>query len=120
MEWEVRFSDEFGDWWDALTLEQQEAVYARVQLLTLLGPDLGRPVVDSIKGSKHQNMKELRASTGGALRILFIFDPVRRAVLLFGGDKSGRWKQWYVKAIPQADRIYDEYLAEIQEEGLDP
>lgn len=68
MSWDVVFTDQFGDWWTGLSMEQQEAVYARVQVLMQLGPDLGRPVVDSIEGSKHGNMKELRASQGGALR----------------------------------------------------
>lgn len=52
--------------------------------------------------------------------MLFIFDPIRRAVLLLGGNKSGRWVEWYREAIPQAERIYAEYLAELREEGLIP
>lgn len=82
--------------------------------------NLGRPTVDTINGSAHNNMKELRASKGGALRVLFIFDPIRRAVLLLGGNKTGQWEQWYSQAIPVADALYDEYLADIRKEGLIP
>jgi hypothetical protein len=95
-------------------------VIARVQLLEQLGPSLGRPVVDTVRGSAYQNMKELRASKGGALRILFIFDPLRRAILLCGGNKGGQWKQWYRDAIPAADALYSEYLDNLRKEGLIP
>lgn len=57
-------------------------------------------------------MKELRVSKGGAIRVLFAFDPKRQAVLLLGGDKTGRWNAWYAEAIPLADDLFDEYLAE--------
>ena len=63
-------------------------------------------------------MKELRASEGGALRVLFTFDPRRHAILLLGGDKSGRWQEWYESAIPSADDLYDLYLEELYQEGL--
>lgn len=68
---------------------QREAVTDQVDLLAERGPDLGRPVVDRIHSSRHQSMKELRAAKGGALRVLFSFDPRRQAILLLGGDKSG-------------------------------
>ncbi len=66
-------------------------------------------------------MKELRAAQGGALRVLFMFDPRRQAILLLGGDKSGAWREWYEWyewAVPLADDLYDEYLRELREEGL--
>ena len=63
-------------------------------------------------------MKELRASPGGALRVLFMFDPRRQAILLLGGDKSGEWAAWYAWAVPAADELYDVYLDELREEGL--
>jgi hypothetical protein len=110
--WDVVYTDEFGDWFRELQEEQQDAVIARVELLEAEGPALGRPTVDTIEGSRHPNMKELRVSKGGAIRILFAFDPRRQAVLLLGGDKSGRWNAWYVEAIPQADDLFDEYLDE--------
>jgi hypothetical protein len=63
-------------------------------------------------------MKELRASKGGALRVLFAFDPRRQAILLIGGDKSGEWESWYRTAIPEADDLYDTHLQELRDEGL--
>lgn len=116
--WDVEVTDEFERWWDGLTVDQQEAVTDRVDLLAERGPDLGRPVVDRIVTSRHHNMKELRASQGGALRVLFMFDPRRQVMLLVGGDKSGEWQAWYDVAVPLADDLYDEYLAELEEEGL--
>jgi hypothetical protein len=76
------------------------------------GPSLGRPLVDRIAGSRLHNLKELRPGSSGAseVRILFIFDPVRNAVLLVAGDKSGRWKEWYAEAIPAAEALYEAYL----------
>ena len=111
-------TDVFVAWWDELTEDQQESVTDRVDLLGERGPDLGRPVVDRIVTSRHHNMKELRASQGGALRVLFMFDPRRQVILLIGGDKSGEWQAWYDSAIPLADDLYDEYLADLKAEGL--
>jgi hypothetical protein len=108
--WEVRYTEEFGAWFETLTEDQQDAVIAHVELLE--GPALGRPTVDTIAGSRHPNMKELRVSKGGAIRILFAFDPRTQAVLLIGGDKTGQWLAWYEEAIPVADDLFDEYLRE--------
>ena len=116
--WDVEVTDQFLDWWRILSSEQQEALTDRVDLLAERGPDLGRPVVDRIQRSRHHNMKELRAAQGGALRVLFMFDPRRQAVLLLGGDKTGEWNVRYERSIPMADDLYDEYLAELQQEGL--
>jgi hypothetical protein len=116
--WQIEVTDEFVLWWRALTQDQQEALTDRVDLLAERGPDLGRPVVDRIAMSRHHNMKELRAAREGALRVLFIFDPRRQVILLFGGDKSGEWSGWYEWAVPVADDLYDAYVAELQQEGL--
>ena len=118
MVWEVEYTDEFGLWWDGLTQDQQEALDDRVKLLAERGPNLKRPVVGEIESSRHSNMKELRASKDGALRVLFAFDPRRHAILLLGGNKTGQWDEWYRWAIPQADDLYDTYLEELAEEGL--
>ena len=115
--WEVEYTDQFERWWRGLTVEQQEALDARVMLLGEFGPALGRPVVDTIKGSRHAHMKELRASRGGALRVLFAFDPRRHAILLLGGDKTGAWSRWYEQAIPEADTLYDAHLEALRREG---
>ena len=79
------------------------------------GPALGRPLADRIAGSRLHNLKELRPGSSGTteVRILFIFDPARNAVLLVAGDKSGRWDQWYQwyqDAIPAAEAAYEAYL----------
>jgi hypothetical protein len=116
--YEVNVTDEFLRWWSGLTIEQQEDITARVDLLEEQGPALGRPVVDRITSSSFHNMKELRCSRDGALRVLFAFDPRRQAVLLVGGDKTGNWDAWYREAVPDADRIYGEYLEELRREGL--
>ncbi|WP_069112322.1 type II toxin-antitoxin system RelE/ParE family toxin [Jiangella alba] len=87
-----------------------------IDQLESVGPGLGRPTVDTIKGSRHPNLKELRA---GTVRILFAFDPVRRAVLLVAGDKLGLWSRWYKVAVPLAERRFDDWLAELAGERSD-
>ena len=89
-----------------------------MMLLAERGPSLKRPVVGEIESSRHANMRELRASKDGALRVLFAFDPRRHAILLLGGDKSGQWDDWCQWATPRADDPYDTYLEELAEEGL--
>lgn len=116
--WDVEFTDEFEAWFDDLTEAQQEAITDRVGLLAGTGPSLGRPYVDTISSSRLANLKELRCAQQGALRILFVFDPRRTAILLLGGDKSGQWLEWYEHAIPQAELLYEVYLDELRSEGL--
>lgn len=116
--WEVEYTDELEEWWLGLTEAQQEALDERVMLLAEHGPILKRPVVGEIKASRHANMKELRVSQAGALRVLFVLDPRRHAILLLGGDKSGQWEKWYAWAIPAADNLYDIHLRELRDEGL--
>lgn len=76
------------------------------------GPAEGRPLVDTVTASRLPNMKELRPPSAGQteIRILFVFDPYRSAVLLVAGDKSGQWSRWYRTAIPEAERLYEDYL----------
>ena len=118
MVWGVEVTDEFVEWWNGLTVDQQESLTDRVDLLAERGPDLGRPLVDRIHSSRHHHMKELRAAKGGALRVLFMFDPRRQVILLLGGDKTGEWDAWYEWAVPLAEDLYDTYLAELRHEGL--
>lgn len=116
--WEVEFTNEFEGWWQTLTEDEQESVSASVSLLRHLGPLLGRPHADTVKGSRHSNMKELRSqSKGRPLRTFFAFDPRRSAILLIGGDKTGD-DRFYDRMIPMADRLYDEHLQELHREGL--
>ncbi|MDQ6805390.1 MAG: type II toxin-antitoxin system RelE/ParE family toxin [Actinomycetota bacterium] len=99
----------------ALNAADTERIAAAVNRVERHGPSLGRPFVDSIKGSRHHNMKELR-SCGGHLRALFAFDPRRRAVVLVGGDKTGDWRGWYARNISRADRLYDRHLRDLGKE----
>jgi len=83
-----------------------------MEVLKRIGPNLGRPYVDSVKGSRHENMKELRVkSKGRPFRIFFTFDPFRQAILLIGGNKTGV-KRFYTRMIPIADTLY-EYLQDL-------
>lgn len=118
MEWSSQFHPIFAAWVGTLTVEDQEALLASIRVLERLGPTLGRPLVDTVKGSRHKNMKELRPpSNGGSeIRVLFAFDPERRAILLVGGDKSGDWSRWYDVNVPVADERFDAHLANIAEE----
>lgn len=112
--WDIEVTDQFIKWWDALTVEEQEAIKGPVDLLEQRGPGLGRPVVDNITSSRHANMKELRA---GTIRILFAFNPTRTAILLIGGDKRDRWQELYAELIPLADDLFDQHLTELESNG---
>ncbi len=89
-----------------------------MNLLKLLGPQLSRPHADTLNGSKHANMKELRADTkDDVLRIAFAFDPSRSAILLVGGDKAGvSQRRFYKQLIAKADKRYHEHLAKLKEQ----
>jgi len=108
-EWDVYVVHEVRAWIDGLDPGTHARVVQAIDLLAELGPGLGRPLVDTIKGSRVANLKELRVGTA---RILFVFDPWRASVLLVAGDKAGRWTQWYVEAIPLAEARYEIYLKE--------
>lgn len=109
--WEVEYTDQFGEWYESLEEADQEPIRTVVERLAEHGPSLRRPTVAEIKGSRFDpQMRELRI---GSVRVLFMFDPRRVAILLVGGDKSGAWKEWYVEAIREADRLYEEHLGEI-------
>jgi hypothetical protein len=113
MAWEVEVSDEFIEWYEALSEPEGVSVDSAVDKLEEYGPTLGRPYADTLRGSIHPNMKELRVQHAGRpLRILFIFDPRRNAYLILGGDKTGD-ANWYVDAIRRADAIYARHLKEI-------
>jgi len=116
--WKVEYTDEFGRWWETLSEQEQIDLVACVGLLEEFGPQLPHPYADTIKRSKHPNMRELRTQSGGRpLRTFYAFDPRRCAILLIGGDKTGD-NRFYEKKIPLADRLYDEHLEELKKERL--
>lgn len=111
--WDVGTTDGFDEWFASIGAAAQAEVIAKVNLLRLLGPQLRRPHADTLNGSRHANMKELRADTAEAvLRIAFAFDPERSAILLVGGDKSGvNQRRFYKRLIDRADALFDAHLA---------
>lgn len=113
MPWNVILLSEVRAWFDTLDEETTGQVTAAFDLLEATGPTLGRPLVDTLHGSSLPNLKELRPGSAGKseVRILFVFDPRRQAVLLVAGDKSGQWKQWYADHIPLAEQRYACWLA---------
>jgi len=118
MIWLVEYTDEFGAWWDGLSVAEQESVAASVGLLERLGPDLPFPYSSGIVGSRHGRMRELRVQhRGKPVRVLYAFDPRRTALLLVGGGKSGK-ARWYDEFVVFADRLYDEHLASLKKRGL--
>lgn len=103
-------------WLRDLDERTYDQVVAAIQILADVGPGLGRPLVDSVKASRHKNMKELRPGSIGRseVRILFAFDPRRRAIMLLAGDKQGVWQKWYRTNIPVADDVFDQHLANLK------
>lgn len=116
--WEVEVTNEFRDWYRSLTDGEAEDVSSVIDLLEANGPRLGFPHTSAIRGSRHPGMRELRVQHAGRpYRVLYTFDPRRTAILLLGGDKTGK-DRWYERNVPVADRLYDLYLVEIEKEGL--
>lgn len=112
-QWQVFVADEVREWIDGLDAPMFARVVQAIDTLADLGPGLGRPLVDTIRGSTIANLKELRP---GTVRILFAFDPWRSSILLVAGNKAGRWNEWYQEAIPLAELRYERYLRERAEE----
>jgi len=113
MTWIVLLHDDFADELAALSEKLQDELFAHAKLLVEFGPNLGRPTVDTLKGTSHANMKEMRFNWMGEVwRVAFAFDPQRQAVLLVGGDKGGAdEKRFYKRLIAVADNRYSEHLA---------
>lgn len=106
------------DWLKAIDEDTYNQIIAALRILAAVGPGLGRPLVDTIVGSRHNNMKELRPGSAGRseVRILFAFDPRRHAIMLLAGDKQGRWDKWYRANVPIADDRYEEHLEKLKKE----
>jgi hypothetical protein len=111
--WQVYFHAEFEPEFDALEAEVQDELLAHANLLKEFGPQLRRPTADTLKGSRHRNMKELRfKAVDGVWRVAFAFDPGQKAILLVAGDKSGgSQKRFYRQLINVADARFDRHLA---------
>lgn len=105
-------------WLKGLDQDSYDLVVAALELLEERGPQLGRPLADGVKTSRHKNMKELRPASKGRseLRILYAFDVQRSAILLVAGDKRGKWQQWYKENSPLADDLYEEHLRKLKRE----
>lgn len=118
MSWIVEIGDEFEPEFDELPEEVQDEILAHAALLEQCGPQLGRPRVDTLKGSSHANMKELRFhAADGVWRVAFAFDTRRMAILLVAGDKSGvSEKRFYRELIRKADERFDAHLARVKKE----
>lgn len=116
MAWDVEFTDQFGEWWDGLDEDAQISINAVVLVLEQVGPALTRPYADTVKGSRHANMRELRIQhQSRPFRLLYAFDPRRTAIILVGGDKGGD-DRWYDVYIPIGDKLYDEHLQQLENE----
>jgi len=116
MTWDVEFHDAFEVEFLAFEQSVQDALLAVAKLLADYGPQLGRPHADTLKGSKHANMKELRfEASDGEWRAAFAFDPERKAILLVAGDKSGgSEKRFYKQLIAKADLRFSAHVGSLK------
>ncbi|MFG1868991.1 type II toxin-antitoxin system RelE/ParE family toxin [Micromonospora arborensis] len=117
--WDVKLHPEVEEWFlDLCRTDPASAdlISEAIDLLTEHGPALGRPLVDRLKGSSFHHMKELRPGSAGSteVRMIFAFDPLREAVFLVAGDKSGQWQSWYQTAVPLADDRFQEHLISLE------
>ena len=121
MPWPVILSDEYEEWLLSLSHAAQKAIAVDLNVLSIMGPQLGRPHVDHVKGSRFPNMEEMRTTSfGHAYRSLFAFDPERHAVILAGGEKTGKaGKRLYSRLIQMADAIYERYLQDKEKRRKD-
>lgn len=109
--WVVVMAAEFREWVDTLNDDERDSVFAMLAVLEVQGPQLPRPYADVIHGSRINNLKELRIQhRGRPLRAFFAFDPLRQAVVLCAGDKTGNDKRFYREMVPMAERIWFSYL----------
>lgn len=120
MTWTVEIGDEFEPEFNALHEDVRTEILALSRLLQQFGPQLGRPRVDTLKGSRHANIKELRFSAAdGEWRVAFAFDTKRKAILLVAGDKSGvSEKTFYKQLITKADKRFDAHLNRVKQKDL--
>ncbi|HID4132572.1 TPA: type II toxin-antitoxin system RelE/ParE family toxin [Pluralibacter gergoviae] len=116
--WTVLFSQRFDDWLSEQEEALQEKVLADLGKLKAYGPNLPRPHADTLKGSRYNNMKELRIQFAGRpVRAFYAFDPVRHAIVLCAGDKNSD-KQFYDRMIRIADDEFSAHLARQEKEKI--
>ncbi len=117
MEWIVDFHPLFLEEVQRLALEVRKAMAEEIRILEAIGPRLGRPQVDTLKGSKHANMKEIRFDADhGVWRVAFAFDLERKAILLVAGDKAGvSQKRFYKQPIKTADERFSDHQMRLKE-----
>jgi hypothetical protein len=117
--WDVAFHDDFAVEFLALDTEVRVELAARITLLRQFGPHLRRPHADTLSGSRHANMKELRFdAANGVWRVAYAFDPARQAILLVAGDKSGQSSaRFYRQLIAKADARLDDHLTRHRKGG---
>ncbi len=117
MNWIIDFHSSFKDDFTQFSENVQDALLIELEMLEKFGSFLGRPTVDTLKNSKHSNMKELRFNAdNGVWRCAFAFDPDRQAILLIAGDKSGvSSSRFYKQLIKKADRRFDQHLQKLKE-----
>lgn len=117
MEWKIIISEEYEIWFNELPQKHKVAIATDLEVLKDIGPTLGRPYADQTKGSKYNNLKELRTKVPGHVyRSLFAFDPERHAVILGGGDKKGKnQEKFYKRLIAQAEIVFETHLKTIQQ-----
>ena len=115
MRWLIEPHAEFMPELEKLSKLVQKELFVKLKFLEEFGPRLGRPHVDTLTGSKYDNMKELRFSADdGVWRVAFAFDPTRKAILLVAGDKSGvSQKRFYKQLITKADERYADHLIQL-------
>ena len=120
MSWAVEIGDEFEAEFNDLHEDVRMEILALSRLLQQFGPQLGRPRADTLKGSRHANMKELRFSAAdGEWRVAFAFDIRRRGILLVAGDKSGvSEKAFYRQLMTKADKRFDAHLTRLKQRAL--
>jgi len=118
MKWTVKFLDEFEPEFNQLPQEVKDEMLAEASFVEMFGPDTGRPHVDKLHGSDHANMKELRfEAANGEWRVAFAFDPMRQAILLVAGDKTGvSEKKFYKHLIEKADERYSRHVEKLKAE----
>jgi len=118
MAYEVEVTDEWQEWFEELTVGEQEEIAATIGILERFGPHLPFPYSSGVTSSRHAHMRELRTQVQGRpFRTLYAFDPRRVAILLVAADKTGN-ARWYDVFVPRADDLYDEHLKILEEEGL--